>query len=64
MKTYDNFFILIGSSTTGKPIGAYCDILARCEVSRVLLLMLLQVAHHINLGCCIFKLLTELINEG
>lgn len=31
-----------GSSTTGKPIGAYCDILARCEVSRVLLLMLLQ----------------------
>ncbi|XP_076075099.1 40-kDa huntingtin-associated protein-like isoform X1 [Mytilus galloprovincialis] len=31
-----------GSSTTGKPIGAYCDILARCEVCRVLLLMLLQ----------------------
>ncbi|XP_041362327.1 40-kDa huntingtin-associated protein-like [Gigantopelta aegis] len=31
-----------GSSATGKPIGAYCDILARCEVTRVLLLMLLQ----------------------
>ncbi|XP_076459467.1 40-kDa huntingtin-associated protein-like [Babylonia areolata] len=31
-----------GSSTTGKPIGAYCDVLAQCEVTRVLLLMLLQ----------------------
>ncbi|KAJ8319280.1 hypothetical protein KUTeg_004371 [Tegillarca granosa] len=31
-----------GSSITGKPIGAYCDVLARCEISRVLLLMLLQ----------------------
>lgn len=31
-----------GSSVTGKPVGAYCDILARCEVTRVLLLMLLQ----------------------
>ncbi|XP_045212398.1 40-kDa huntingtin-associated protein-like isoform X1 [Mercenaria mercenaria] len=31
-----------GSSVTGKPIGAYCDILARCEITRVLLLMLLQ----------------------
>ncbi|KAH9502578.1 40-kDa huntingtin-associated protein [Bulinus truncatus] len=31
-----------GSSTTGKPIGAYCDILAKCEVTRVLLLLLLQ----------------------
>ncbi|XP_046572881.1 40-kDa huntingtin-associated protein-like [Haliotis rubra] len=31
-----------GSSATGKPIGAYCDILSRCEVTRVLLLMLLQ----------------------
>ncbi|KAJ8319451.1 hypothetical protein KUTeg_004542, partial [Tegillarca granosa] len=33
-----------GSSITGKPIGAYCDVLARCEISRVLLLMLLQMA--------------------
>lgn len=32
-----------GSSTTGKPVGAYCDVLAQCEVTRVLLLMLLQV---------------------
>ncbi|PVD39529.1 hypothetical protein C0Q70_02163 [Pomacea canaliculata] len=31
-----------GSSTTGKPIGAYCDVLSQCEVTRVLLLMLLQ----------------------
>ncbi|KAL3876320.1 hypothetical protein ACJMK2_034182 [Sinanodonta woodiana] len=31
-----------GSGVTGKPIGAYCDILTRCEVTRVLLLMLLQ----------------------
>ncbi|KAK0058903.1 factor VIII intron 22 protein [Biomphalaria pfeifferi] len=31
-----------GSSTTGKPIGAYCDILAKCEITRVLLLLLLQ----------------------
>ncbi|KAK7501479.1 hypothetical protein BaRGS_00007283 [Batillaria attramentaria] len=31
-----------GSSTTGKPIGAYCDVLAECEITRVLLLMLLQ----------------------
>lgn len=31
-----------GSSCTGQPVGAYCDILARCEVTRVLLLMLLQ----------------------
>lgn len=31
-----------GSSITGKPIGAYSDILARCEITRVLLLMLLQ----------------------
>ncbi|CAG5124356.1 unnamed protein product [Candidula unifasciata] len=31
-----------GSSTTGRPIGAYCDILARCEVTRLLLLLLLQ----------------------
>ncbi|KAK3090450.1 hypothetical protein FSP39_011960 [Pinctada imbricata] len=31
-----------GSSITGKPVGAYLDVLHRCEVSRVLLLMLLQ----------------------
>ncbi|GFO02261.1 factor viii intron 22 protein-like [Plakobranchus ocellatus] len=31
-----------GSSVTGRPIGAYCDILARCEITRVLLLLLLQ----------------------
>lgn len=31
-----------GSSNTGKPIGAYCDVLAHCEITRVLLLMLLQ----------------------
>ncbi|BFZ18061.1 hypothetical protein BsWGS_21100 [Bradybaena similaris] len=31
-----------GSSTTGRPIGAYCDILAQCEVTRLLLLLLLQ----------------------
>ncbi|XP_064604680.1 40-kDa huntingtin-associated protein-like isoform X2 [Liolophura sinensis] len=31
-----------GGSPSGKPIGAFADILARCEVSRVLLLMLLQ----------------------
>ena len=28
----------------GKPIGAFCDILANCEINRVLLLMLLQVS--------------------
>ena len=27
----------------GKPIGAFCDYMAHCEVTRVLLLMLLQV---------------------
>lgn len=32
-----------GISSTGRPLGAFCDILANCEVSRVLLLMLLQV---------------------
>ncbi|CAH1273282.1 F8A1 [Branchiostoma lanceolatum] len=34
-----------GASASGpasRPIGAFCDILARCEVTRVLLLMLLQ----------------------
>ena len=31
------------SASTGKPMGAYCDILANCEITRVLLLMLLQV---------------------
>lgn len=31
-----------GLMSNGKPIGAYCDILARCEVTRVLLLMYLQ----------------------
>ena len=29
--------------SNGKPLGAYSEILARCEISRVLLLMLLQV---------------------
>jgi len=36
-------FFAVGSSVTGKPLGAYSDVLARCEISRVLLLMLLQV---------------------
>ncbi|ELT92152.1 hypothetical protein CAPTEDRAFT_164298 [Capitella teleta] len=31
-----------GSSNNGRPLGAFGDILARCEVTRVLLLMLLQ----------------------
>jgi len=31
-----------GSPATGHPLGAYCDILAKCEVNRVLLLLLLQ----------------------
>ncbi|XP_052768104.1 40-kDa huntingtin-associated protein-like [Mya arenaria] len=31
-----------GSGTTGQPIGAYCDIIVQCEITRVLLLMLLQ----------------------
>ncbi|KAK6170110.1 hypothetical protein SNE40_018585 [Patella caerulea] len=31
-----------GSSTTGKPLGPYVDVLVKCEVARVLLLMLLQ----------------------
>ncbi|XP_013400326.1 factor VIII intron 22 protein [Lingula anatina] len=31
-----------GGGNSGKPLGAFCDILARCEVTRVLLLMLLQ----------------------
>ncbi|XP_005100168.1 40-kDa huntingtin-associated protein [Aplysia californica] len=31
-----------GSSSTGQPIGAYCDVLAKCEITRVLLLLLLQ----------------------
>lgn len=37
-----NFKLTGGSS--GKPLGAFCDILARCEITRVLLLMLLQVS--------------------
>ena len=43
-----------GSSATGKPIGAYCDILARCEVTRVLLLMLLQVSSEECSKYCVF----------
>ena len=31
-----------GSTSSGRPLGAFCDILANCEVSRVLLLMRLQ----------------------
>lgn len=31
-----------GSALSRKPLGAYCDILARCEVTRILLLLLLQ----------------------
>jgi len=31
-----------GSGSSGKPMGVFSDILARCEVTRVLLLMLLQ----------------------
>lgn len=31
------------TQSNGKPLGAYAEILARCEISRVLLLMLLQV---------------------
>ncbi|CAE1331097.1 F8A [Acanthosepion pharaonis] len=31
-----------GTALSSKPVGAYSDILARCEVTRVLLLMLLQ----------------------
>lgn len=31
-----------GSSITGRPVGAYCDFLCLCEISRVLLLMMLQ----------------------
>jgi len=31
-----------GSPHGGRPIGAYCDLLAKCEVDRVLLLLLLQ----------------------
>ncbi|CAH1794946.1 unnamed protein product [Owenia fusiformis] len=31
-----------GCSISGKPLGAFSDILARCEITRVLLLMLLQ----------------------
>uniref|UniRef100_K1QXM0 Factor VIII intron 22 protein n=1 Tax=Magallana gigas TaxID=29159 RepID=K1QXM0_MAGGI len=30
------------SSITGRPVGAYCDFLCLCEISRVLLLMMLQ----------------------
>ena len=40
-----------GSSTTGKPVGAYCDVLAQCEVTRVLLLMLLQVTRSLRFVC-------------
>ncbi|ESO84215.1 hypothetical protein LOTGIDRAFT_203270 [Lottia gigantea] len=31
-----------GSTTTGKPLGPYVDMLVKCEIARVLLLMLLQ----------------------
>ena len=39
-----------GNSATGKPMGAYCDILANCEITRVLLLMLLQVSSTVYLN--------------
>lgn len=32
-----------GTASNGKPLGAFCDIMANCEITRVLLLMLLQV---------------------
>jgi len=31
-----------GGGSDGKPLGAFCDIVARCEITRVLLLMLLK----------------------
>ncbi|XP_064644443.1 40-kDa huntingtin-associated protein-like [Lineus longissimus] len=31
-----------GTASNGKPLGAFCDIMANCEITRVLLLMLLQ----------------------
>ena len=42
-----------GGGSNGKPLGAYCDILARCEITRVLLLMLLQVNKPLYWFCVI-----------
>ena len=36
------YCVLLGVATNGKLLGVFCDIMSRCEVSRVLLLMLLQ----------------------
>ena len=45
--------VILGSMTTGQLLGAYSDVLAHCEITRVLLLMLLQVSPALSRHVCV-----------